>query len=181
MQGIAAKHRRKKKKSVAFKMEPLAKQTKETLSFAANRRKGLNKRFLSKSAKPGRQETSEPFPVGYGTTGRREEKWNCPVESKGYTLRVLFFLSALEGRLQKGRSRESSLHVRNRTSAAAWGRLLNLRQAAGPQCLSTDQHLMQFHLLIFFCSFFIPCRLSSTSQLRVFMFSLLLLNEAFQW
>lgn len=155
-------------------MEPLAKQTKETLSFAANRRKGLNKRFLSKSAKPGRQETCEPFPVGYGTTGRREEKWNCPVESKGYTPRVLFFLSALEGRLQKGRSRESSLHVGNRTSAAAWGRLLNLRRAAGPQCRSTDQHLMHFHLLIFcflFLFFFHPLQARfnlSAPRFRVF-------------
>lgn len=93
-------------KSATFKMEPLAKQTKEAFSFAANARKGLNKRVLSKSAKSGRHKTSETSPVGYETTGRRKEKWNCPVESKGYTLGVLFS-SALEGRLQKGRSGKS--------------------------------------------------------------------------
>lgn len=77
--------------SATFKMEPLSKQTKETFSVAANTRKGLNKRVRSKSAKSGRHKTCETLPVGYETTGRRKEKRNCPVESKGYTLRVLFF------------------------------------------------------------------------------------------
>lgn len=80
-------------KSAAFKMESPAKQTKEAFSLAASAGKGLNQRDPSNA-------TSGTFPAGYGTTGGRREEWNCPVESKGDALGVLFS-PALEGRLQK--------------------------------------------------------------------------------
>lgn len=104
-------------KSLLFKMEPLTKETKRTCSFAAKTRKGLNKRVLRQSAKSGRHKPSETFPVGRETTGRRKEKWRCPVESKGYTLRVPFFFGT-GGAFRKDTAGNLRWHVRNRASVA---------------------------------------------------------------